>query len=859
MSASAQRLRQLFDKALTLEGRSRSAWLARMRTREPALAARIERMLAMDAQRVDPFAHAIDTLKQSLDFDATRWVGQTIGVFRILRLLGQGGMSAVFLAERQRRGFRQLVALKVLRGCAFADADIARFASERDILARLHHPNIALFIDAGATDGGWPFLAMEYVEGVPLFAYCDQHRMSVHARLRLVRGLLAALAYAHGALVVHRDLKPDNMLVTADGTPKLLDFGIARLIDTEASGGSNTTRVFTPAYASPEQLAGDPVATASDIYSLGLVLYELCTGALPWDRDARPLSTTAPPVEPSRRLRQLDSTRCAAIAARRGTHALRLAGELRGDLGRILTRCLEPEPACRYVTVHELEVDLTALLKRRPPPGVQVPHHARMLAFVRRHAWPLALTSLLVAAGATVLVQSLSSQQRLQAQRDRAVAAAEQARIEAAKSAQIADFVRSMLASIDPDRAKDMDRSLMRLVLDSAARRADRELAGQPTVHLAIERTIAASYNAIGEYKLAVHHFDTALTLAQRLGKVAAQVDAGVRKARAMGNLGHTVQALDGVTRALQWATALPPDARARLFAQSTLAGLTCDTGDFATCRKRYARVLAIQKRVLGEADPDTNESLVGLARANAALGAYGAAETMYARVIARYRQQYGKADSHTLRAINGLAITYLKAGRYADAEKLLRPAVALARETWGKDHPVTLGMYSNLGGAIRQQPGGNAAARPYYEHFLAVMRAKHGPDGRRTVIAEVNLALLLRDAGKLDRAANHARTAVAHMQTAFGQGSPYSAIVLADYASILIRQGHYHPARQALERARDLLASRKGYGPDHPTVQKIADLYVRLHEATGRAQPGAHRRALQTGAHSPRTNAGAD
>src|SRR5690606_5756483 len=237
--------------------------------------------------------------------------------------------------------------LKLLRGRWLERSALDRFAEERRILARLHHPNIATLIDAGATDDGRPFLVMEYIDGVPLLEYCDEARLGIPARLRLVRGLLAALAHAHGALIVHRDLKPGNVLVTPDGLPKLLDFGIARLVEADAAVHATATRAFTPDYASPEQLAGDPVGTASDIYSTGLILYGLCVGVLPWDSGARPVSGARPTVL-SLRFRQLDAQQCAELAARRDSDPHHLLRGLRGDLGRVLARCLDPDPGQRY-------------------------------------------------------------------------------------------------------------------------------------------------------------------------------------------------------------------------------------------------------------------------------------------------------------------------------------------------------------------------------------------------------------------------------------------------------------------------------------------------------------------------------
>lgn len=828
MNDTAPRIKILFDEALDLDADARRAWLDALRAREPDVAARIERLLALDAQRADPFGRAIDSLRSSLDFDPAAWLDRELGGFRLLRVLGEGGMGAVYLAERQMRDFQQLVALKLLRGRWLERSALDRFAEERRILARLHHPNIATLIDAGATDDGRPFLVMEYIDGVPLLEYCDDARLDIPARLRLVRGLLAALAHAHGALIVHRDLKPGNVLVTPDGLPKLLDFGIARLVEADAAVRATATRAFTPDYASPEQLAGEPVGTASDIYSVGLILYELCVGVLPWDSGARPLSGAAPTV-PSLRFRQLDAERCADLAARRDSDPQQLVRGLRGDFGRVLARCLDPDPAQRYATVHALDTDLDALLERRPPPGVQVPRRERVLAFARRHAWPLSAAALVIVAGFALLVQSLLAEHRLATERDVALASAEKARVEAAKSEQIAGFVQSMLAGIDPNLARGMDRSLLRLILDAAAERAGRELEGQPAVRMAIEQTIAESYNRIGEYELSVEHygaaFDAATTPADRVSML-------LRKARATGNLGNIPGATELARQALALASGLPADSRERMFAESTTAAFECDAGQFQACLDGYTRVLATQRRVLGDSDPNTLESMYGLAVANSRLAHHAAAEALFKEVIARHRAQSATPGAGLFAATTSLAEDYMEQARYAEAEALLKPALVQIEQMFGPDHPGTLATSMVLASAISKQPGRLAEARPYLEQALSNAQKLYGEDGSTTVFAESNLAELLRDAGELDAAERHARAAVAHMDRALGTDSPYRGAFLDTLATILIAKHEYAEAERVLDRAYAILSDEDGFGPDHPQTQTAIEHYVELYTA---------------------------
>ena len=837
MNRSASEFNDLFAEALELEPIARSAWLAELRDREPQTAARIERLLELDRDGADPFASAIDSISQDIGGAAAALIGQEVAGFRLLRLLGQGGMGAVYLAERQLRDFQQWVAIKLLHGQWLDPATLERFARERRILARLHHPNIATLIDAGATADGRPYLVMEHIEGVVLTGYCDEHKLDIRARLQLVRDLLAALAYAHRSLVVHRDLKPGNVLVTADGTLKLLDFGIARLLETDnGAQAEGSTRVFTPDYASPEQLNGEPAGTGSDIYSFGLILYELCVGVLPWDIGARPLSGAVDVVLPSQRFRQLDPARCAELAAQRASVPLALARHLRGDLGRVLARCLDADPARRYATVQALDADLCALLDRRPPPGVQVPRPQRVFAFARRHAWPLAAAALLLCAGLAILVQSVLAGKRLGAERDRAVAAAERAGVEAEKSARIAGFVQAMLSGINPDQARGLDRQLIRLVLDSAAERAEQELATQPDVRAAIERTIAGTYNSIGEYALAVEHFEAALAASQAgLNRTADVVAVRSYLALSLSNLSRPRDAYAAAQQAVDEARVLPEDSRERLFAESSLAGFHCDLGEFEKCRAGYARVLPLQRRALGDHDEKTLDSMDGLAIAESVLGHHEEAQALYKEMTAYYLETLGESNSNTLNAYYGMSVDLLRAKRYVEGERVLARWLPIAEKALGADHPTTLAFTSSLGASIRQQPGRNDEARPYYERVYAAVREKFGAKGMRSAVSEINLSLLLSEAGEQRAAERHARSALEIGREAIGSDNARIAGIMRMTATVLTRGGKFAEAERLLDESHAALSRAEGIDATHALQQDLVRAYVALYRAMER------------------------
>jgi len=345
--------------------------------------------------------------------------GKRLGAWRILQELGHGGMGSVYLAERVDGEFRQQAALKVIRR-SLIDADLdRRFRTERQVLASLAHPHIARLLDGGVSDAGEPFFAMEYVAGEPLMAYADRAQLGIRARLEIFAKICAAVAYAHGRLVVHRDLKPSNVLVTADGEPKLIDFGLAKLLDAEAGSDRTVTRfrAFTPAYASPEQVQGGQVTTASDVYSLGIVLFELLAGRTPYevgDGSFAELLRTLDSGEPTRPSVMLKR---GAASGRAKTTRPYAAADLHGDLDNIILMALRREPERRYASAAALGDDVQRYLDGRPVAAHPSSTAYRAGKFLRRHAASVALATLAIVAilaglGASIWQAAIARQQR---------------------------------------------------------------------------------------------------------------------------------------------------------------------------------------------------------------------------------------------------------------------------------------------------------------------------------------------------------------------------------------------------------------------------------------------------------------
>lgn len=745
--------------------------------------------------------------------------GTVFGAYVIRSVLGEGGMGCVYLAE-QTRPVRREVALKLIREQIASPLARAYFEVERQALAQMQHPAIAQVFDASAGDDGHPYLAMEVVEGVSITRFCRDERLSLDRRLALFARVCRGVQHAHQKGILHRDLKPANVLVRRlDGEPmpKIIDFGIAIGNGGDDSGNDHagTAIYMSPEQASPQQR---PLDTRSDVYSLGVMLYEVLT-----DADAAELTSDAhrsarPPQQTL--LAALDGEADVVAPATLLQGARRLPAELRA----VLRKALALERNDRYDSAAALADELERFREHRPLLAMRRTRGYLLRKLIRRHrlgfvAGTAAVLALLI--GSALAVDGLVRARR----------AAAVAQVEAAKATQVAGFVQEMLAGIDPDRARSMDRSLMRLVLDSAASRAERELAEQPAVRAEIEYTIANSYSSLGELELAGKHYEAAIVGGRAAGLPNARLARLVmRSAENVDNLGKPQEALRGGEEALALVAVLAPDDRDRLFVESSLAGLECDAGKLEESRQRYTRVLERQRSLFGADDPDTLDSMRGLAATDSYLARFDEARALYEPLIESLRRRYGDEHSKTFGAINGLAIVYLEQKQFAQAERLLAPLLPIHERVFGAEHSSTLMILSNLGGAIRQQ-GRNEEARPYYERSYALSLKLYGADSSRTIVAESNLSLLLRDAGELAAAEQHARAAAKNADATLAD-NPMRAIFHKELATVLVRAQRYAEAERELDNAWAVFTAAKEYGPTHPRAQEVVDTYVELYRA---------------------------
>jgi serine/threonine-protein kinase len=640
--------------------------------------------------------------------------GGRVGPYRLLRRIGSGGMGTVYLARRDDDQYERLVAVKVLRWGLDTPEARLKFLAERQILARLEHPNIARLYDGGTTAEGRPYLVMELVEGLPVDQYCDEHRLTVAQRLQLFRRICAAVQYAHQNLLVHRDLKPGNILVTAEGEPKLLDFGIAKRLEPGAGEGDDRgdrgDRIMTPLYASPEQVRGKAITTASDVYSLGVLLYELLAGRLPYrlasgsDRVVAAAIAGQEPEPPSEV--QLPES----VAATRGTTPQGLARQLRGDLDQILLRALRKDPEGRYASAALLSHDLESHLAHRPVSAR--PHKPLYVAgrLVRRNR----TAALAVLLGLGLLVSFAVQKRQVALERD--------------KARYTLSFLVDTFKQADP-YARGA-RLTQEEILDEAADRVARELTSQPDIQ-------AELMDSIGEVALGLGHYDRAQPLLERALELRRRTFGAesLPVAVSLEHLGLLKQQRSEQAAAealLRQALALE---RRRLGERDlAVAKVLNELGDVVAGQVRYAdaeklhwEALSIAHEREGQVGPAVAASILGLGRRKRNLSDLGAAERLYRQGLDVERRALGSQAPQLYRDQEMLAEILTDAGKYQEAETLLRQSLAAQRRILGHEHPDVV-LTLNALGLAEQRLARFTEAEVFYREALQIARRQLGP-----------------------------------------------------------------------------------------------------------------------------------
>ncbi|MBI3450208.1 MAG: tetratricopeptide repeat protein [Acidobacteria bacterium] len=679
--------------------------------------------------------------------------------YRLIQRIGEGGMGDVYLAD-QLEPIKRKVALKIVKRGLDTREVLARFDVERQTLALMDHAAIATVLDAGSTESGRPYFAMEYVQGEPITRWCDRHRLSIRERLELFVKVCDGVQHAHQKGIIHRDLKPTNILVAGDAAspqPKIIDFGIAKAM---TRGTGEVTRITelgqlvgTPEYMSPEQagLTAQDVDTRADIYALGVILYELVTGALPFESDDL---RSLPPEEMRRRIRDEDpprlSTRAARLGARlaaaasnRQVRPERFPDHVRGDLEWITARAMEKDRARRYETANDLARDLERHLRHEPvlasPPSTMY----RLGKLARRHRVAFAAGGLVAAI--LVVASVVSTALYFQAQKAAAAAA-----IEAGKSAQVAKFMEEMLEGVGPSVALGRDTKLMREILDRTAARVDKELKAQPLVEAELRMTLGRTYFDLGELAPAKTQFEKALAIlkGEKGERDAATLRAASRLGTTMYQLGDLKGAEASLTATARAQTEIfgadDPDA---LRTQSDLSMVLVYGSKLDEAEKLVKRILPGLKKAFGPSGQTTREAMNNLAQAYTDASRLPEAEALYKEILEATLSDLGPEHPGTLEIQINLGWLYRHEERLREADAMTAGALATMRRVLGNEHPMTQIGVNNLAVIYKAEKKYKEAEPLYIENVESGKRTL-GAQHPETVVGIINLAGFHRTVG---------------------------------------------------------------------------------------------------------------
>jgi eukaryotic-like serine/threonine-protein kinase len=789
-----ERIAQVYDLTCEQPEALREAFLVKVCDGDEELRCEVESLLRQSASQDGPLELVAE--------DARTWTCPAwIGRYRILRLIGEGGMGAVYEAEQDRP--RRTVALKVVKSALAAPESLRRFAQESEVLGRLQHPNIARVYEAGTaqTDlGPQPYFAMEFIRGVSLLEYVNQHGLRIPQRLDLMIRICEAADYAHRCGVIHRDLKPGNILVDQGGQPKILDFGVARVTDSDANMTRQTSLgdlVGTLAYMSPEQLLADPLQldARSDVYSLGVVLYELLTGR-------RPYEVTQQLPEAAQAIREQDPLPLSAANPACG-----------GDLETIVAKALEKDKTRRYTSAGELAADLRRYLADEPILARPASALYRARKFVRRHRVLVGAAGIVFIVLLGGVIASTGQAIRASRERDRALRAEQIAKA-------VNDFLQDDLLAQAGARAQANARNQpdpdlkVRTALDRAAARIGDRFSSQPAVEAAIRRTIGLAYFDMNVYPEAQLHLERAVELRKRtLGPDHPDTLTSMDDLGVLYNLQSKYAAAEEMLSQVLAARrrVLGNEHKDTLATMSNLALAIAYEGDVARAAPIFAKVLEADGRILGEENPATLSVLDNLAGTYRDLGRWAEAQVLLEREFELNRRVLGPEHPDTLNSMLALAAVYRALGNYRAADPLFLATIDSLRRAMGEEHWETANALGNLGTSYRAQ-GRYAEADTLFKQALTSLKQSVGLEHMLTWKVAYSLGESYRKQKRFREAESIFGGVLEARRRVLGSKNPYTAQVLASLGEVKLEQNAYADAENLL---REALQIRRQKSPD--------------------------------------------
>ncbi|HUQ32710.1 MAG TPA: serine/threonine-protein kinase [Pyrinomonadaceae bacterium] len=833
-----QRIDEAFDAALDLPPEKRSAWLEKHYGQETEMRREIESLLAAEAASPDflpraGFARAAGLL---LSEAVETHEGRRVGRYHILREIGRGGMGIVFLAEREDEEFNQRVAVKLIKGGLDTEDILRRFLNERQILASLNHPNIAKLFDGGTTEDGHPYFVMEYIEGLPLLQYCDRQGLSTQERLRLFQNVCAAVQHAHQNLVIHRDIKPSNILVTDEGEVKLLDFGVAKFLKPELSGEIVTAtqtalRVMTPEYASPEQVRGEHLTTATDIYSLGVVLYELLTGARPYKlKDASPaeLSRAICDSEPSKPSEAVADSKnlSSGLQSEIGNRKL-----LRGDIDNIVLMALRKEATRRYKSAEQFAEDIRRHLEGLPVIARKDTFAYRASKFIGRNRIGVTAAAVVALAIIAGLIGTIWQARVARQERDRAQA-------QQAKAERINKFLTTALSFSNPYAAapgsENRRDATINQMLDDVAPRIESELADQPEVRASLERTIGAAYyaqtrlaeaerflNAALETQLKLYgedHMETARTLHQLALVMMIKGDLAISE--------KYLQRAIAIFRSQQQ----KGQADVKSMAESlTLYGdILWSKGDYKAADVAYSEGIMLASQLSGSERAFLAAAKTGLGANRYALGNLDEAESLLRESVAEYRN-LPKSRLDVAATLNPLAQVLIWEKKYDEALSLVRESESITGPLLGEDNYYFARSLLFEAYALALKGEYTEAERVADKLEVIIDRNFAGDKITKANLYDTR-ALILARSGRAAQGEKFGQLATQMYQSVMSRGANSIAIARMHWAESLKAQKKYEEAEKVLlEAYKD---SSEVNGAQHWRAKDVERELAKLYEA---------------------------
>ena len=802
--------------------------------------------------------------------------------YRLVRRVGEGGMGVVYLAERADAGFVQQVALKVLgAGAVGSPTLLERFARERQLLARLEHPGIARLLDGGVLSDGQPFLAMEYIEGERIDAWCERRGLDLRERIALFLKVCAAVEYAHRNLVIHRDLKPANILVDAQGQPKLLDFGIARLIDAQAVEGTLTDtgqHALTLAYASPEQIEQQPLTTAVDVYGLGMVLYQLVAGRRPWQHITTPHQLSHAIIAGE----IVPPSRSAPPALANGDEAPRRV--VPADLDAIALKALRRQASERYATVGALAADLRNWLEHRPVLARRGRRLYRLRRFLQRNRWPLTAVAALVLSVLAGLATSLYSlhearvQQRLAEQRQQQLERMVQFQQSMYDSVDIGAMGHAVVAATqqqvgaalasatkrDPTAGDALDRAFANVQATDIARSAfdayvvthtlgslDRAFPAAPQLATDLRQSLARVLLGIGSYAHAADELRKVVAARKReTGDHGDLLSARLDLARALEKQGRDTDAAVLYADSIRQSATLATTDALRIAAEAGNARMLMVQGHLQQALQQQQALLA----GLGSMLPDTDRGLMQLRRDRIEtlikLGQRDRARTELEQLVPLYRQTFGPEHPETLSTTLTLAtLLYSQDNEYERSLALAKEVASTRQGRLGAEHPATLearALVASNEVRLAQDPVAMARVHQQLDAVIQSYRKVLGPDNPATLGAMTDMVRLLSKQDRLGEAIAMERVILAGRSRALGPDHIDTLYARGSLASLLCENGQYAEAGGLAAQVLDAL--RRQLGDDHPMTLATYDLVGRIDAGAGHWEQArdAHAKALE-------------